>query len=363
MTQESGFRDGEVESVDPEGIEMQGDFIVYQSPDGRTRVELRPVDGTVWVTQSQMAGLFETSSQSISRHIKNILEDQELETNPTIKDFVQVRSEGGRRVERNIRYYSLDMVLAVGYRVRSPRGTQFRQWANTVLHEYLIKGFALDDERLKNPAGLDYFDELLERIRDIRTSEKRFYQKVKDIFTTAVDYNPQVQLAKTFFATVQNKMTYSVTGYTAAELIVHRADPGTQNMGLTSWKGDRVRKGDITTAKNYLAQKELTELNRVSSALLDLAEDRASRKKQTTMADWAKFVDDYLQFTGRDVLRNAGSVSSKSMQEEVSRRYEVFNSARRTIEGEAAETDHFAEIERLSETGNGLDTPTPHRNG
>lgn len=350
--------EGDPDSPDGVEIEVRGDFIVYQTVDGRTRVELRPVDGTVWMTQAQMAALFDTSSQSVSRHIKNIYTEQELETDPTIKEFVQVRSEGERQVERAIRYYSLDVVLAVGYRVRSPRGAQFRRWASTILREFLIKGFAIDDERLKDPGGLDYFDELLERIRDIRTSEKRFYQKVRDIFSTAVDYDSGAAVAKTFFATVQNKMTYSVTGETAAELIIRRADPDSPNMGLTAWSGGRVRKGDVVIAKNYLSHEEVQELNRISSALLDLAEDRAKRRRQTTMADWVQFVDDYLTFTGRDVLENAGSVSRKSMETEVGLRYDSFDDARRQRLAEEAEKDHFAEIEHLRESGKGLEPPS-----
>lgn len=343
---------GDLEALDE--VELQGDFIVYRTADGKTRVQLRPVDGTVWLTQAQMADLFETSSQSISRHIKNIYADQELEPDPTIKDLVHVRSEGGRKVERSLSYYSLDVVLAVGYRVRSPRGAQFRRWANTVLHEYLVKGFAMDDERLKDPAGLDYFDELLERIRDIRASEKRFYQKVKEVFATAVDYDPRSDLAKVFYATVQNKMTHSITGRTAAELILDRADPQTPNMGLTAWKGSRVRKADVTVAKNYLREDELSDLNRVSSALLDLAEDRARQRKQTTMADWAQFVDDYLRFTGREVLQNAGSVSRRAMEGQVSRRYQAFDEARKKQELQASEEDHFDEIESIARSGEGL---------
>lgn len=343
--------------AEPVDLEVQGEFIVYQSDDGRTRVQLKQVDGTVWMTQVQIARLFETSRTNVVEHAGNIYREGELQESATCRDFRQVRSEGSRTVTRSVRFYNLDMILAVGYRVRSPRGAQFRRWASTVLHEYLAKGFAMDDERLKDPKGRDYFDELLERIRDIRASEKRFYQKVRDVFTTAVDYDPKSALAREFFAQVQNKMTFSVTGSTAAELIVERADSAKPNMGLTSWKGDRVRKQDVTIAKNYLNEEEARELNQMVSGLLDTAEARAQRRLTTTMQDWATFVDSFVALTGGAVLQGRGKTSHRFMETLAHRHYEDFDSARRARELATAEEDHFAEIEHLRQTGEGLDRP------
>lgn len=246
------------------------------------------------------------------------------------------------------------MILAIGYRVRSPRGTQFRQWASTVLHEYLIKGFTLDDRRLKDPKGRDYFDELLERIRDIRASERRFYQKVKDIFTTAIDYDSSSETARSFFAQVQNKLTYSVTGHTAAELIVQRADAAEPNMGLTSWSGRHVIKADVTTAKNYLTQDEIVALNQVVSGMLDTAETRARQRQAMTMSDWVLFVDSFIVLTGGQVLQGSGRVSHGEMKAVTETRYANFDAARRARTLAQADADHFAEIEHLRETGEGL---------
>ncbi|CAL8899833.1 virulence RhuM family protein [Kocuria varians] len=301
------------------------------------------------MTRAQIAALFGTSTENIRQHLKNIYAEGEIATDATSKKFLGVQDEGGRSVRRQTTHYSLDAILAVGYRVRSDRGVQFRQWASTVLREYLIKGFAMNDERLKDPAGLDYFDELLERIRDIRASEKRFYQKIKDVFTTAVDYEPSDPLAKQFFATVQNKVVYAVTGRTAAELILARADPAQPNMGLTTWRGGVVRKGDVTIAKNYLTHEEVSSLNRLTTMLLDYAEDRARGREQMTMANWAERVDKFLEFNERQVLPNAGSVSRKSMETQVHRRYGEFDEARKAQEVEVAEREHMAELEQIAE--------------
>src|SRR6185437_1746157 len=243
-------------------VGSEGELILYRTEDGKAAIQLRAVEGTVWLSQAEIAALFDTTPQNITLHLRNIQSEGELDVEATCKARLQVQIEGERGVQRRVRVYSLDAILAVGYRVRSPRGVQFRRWASTVLRGYLVKGFAMNDERLKEPGGLDYFDELLARIRDIRASEKRFYQKVRDIFkATSVDYDATEEAAKTFFATIQNKLVFAVTGRTAAELVVARADPAKPNMALTSWKGDRVRKGDITVSKNYLDGKEIASLS------------------------------------------------------------------------------------------------------
>lgn len=325
--------------------EASGEFIVYQTDDGKFQAQLRPIDGTIWMTQSDISELFDKSVKTISEHIQNIYADGECTSGATFRKFRKVQSEGGREVERSIDAYSLELILAVGFRVRSARAAQFRRWANTTLQEYLIKGFAIDDRRLKNPMGVDYFDELLERIRDIRASEKRFYQKVKDVFATAsVDYDPASQIAREFFATVQNKVTYAVTGQTAAELICARADASKDNMGLTTWEGSRVRKADVKVAKNYLTQTEVTELNRLSTMFLDFAEDRAARRKEMTMADWVKYTDQFLQFNERDLLRGAGNVSRIEGELHAANEYQRYDTARKELERVAAEAEHLKEL-------------------
>jgi len=325
---------------------VTGEVILYNTEDGGTLLRLRVVDGTVWLSQAEMADLFQATKQNISVHIRNILAEGELEAGATVKEYLTVQTEGERQVQRSITVYRLEMVLAVGYRVRSPRGTQFRRWATTVLQDYLVKGFALDDRRLKDPAGgFDYFDELLERIREIRASEKRFYQKVRDLFTTAADYDGKDATAQLFFQTIQNKLLWAVTRHTAAELIVARADAGKANMGLTTFAGGRVRKGDIATAKNYLTEEEVKELDRLVSAFLELAEDRARRRQQTTMANWVAFVDSYLKLAERDVLNHAGRVSHDQMLKLIDQRYASFDAARREVAREAAEVAHEREVE------------------
>ncbi|MGE2732733.1 virulence RhuM family protein [Mycolicibacterium vaccae] len=322
-----------------------GEFIVYRTPDGRAEVQLRAIDGTVWLTQAQMAELYGTSVPNINQLIARILEDGEV-TPATIKPELIVRAEGDRQVSRSIKHYSLDMVLAVGYRVTSPRAVQFRQWATTVLREYLIKGFAMDDARLKDPAGLDYFDELLERIRDIRASEKRFYQKIKDIFAqTSVDYDKTSLAATTFFATIQNKLLFAVTGQTAAELVCARADAGADNMGLTTWKGSVVRKCDVTVAKNYLTEPEISELNLITTMFLDYAEGRARRRQRITMAEWTTKADEFLTFNEHEVLRNGGKISSDKMKSVAEGRYTQFDARRKAAELEAADREHLEELQ------------------
>lgn len=326
----------------------EGELILYRSPDGVTEIQLRAIDGTVWLTQAEMADLFQTSPQAITQLVKAIYGEGELTEAATCKELLQVRTEGRRRVRRSLKFYRLEMILAVGYRVRSPRGTQFRQWATTALREYLVKGFVINDERLKDPGGFDYFDELLERIRDIRASEKRFYQKVRDLFAaTSIDYDGSADAAQLFFQTIQNKMLFAVTGRTAAELIVSRAGPQKPNMGLTSWKGARVRKGDVTTAKNYLEAEEIGELNRVVTMFLDFAEDQARRRKQMHMADWIAQTDRFLAFNERGVLSGAGRVSHQKMEEVAHQIYAEFDDGRSAREVMEAEAEHIEELTKI----------------
>lgn len=327
---------------------MSGEMILYQTEDGLARITLRAVDGTVWLTQAEIAQLFDTTPQAITQHIKAIYAEGELVEAATCNELLQVRREGVRQVQRRLKSYSLDMILAVGFRVRSPRGSQFRRWANTVLREYLVKGFAMDDARLKAADQWDYFDEWLARIRDIRTSEKRFYQKVKDLFTTAVDYDKGSDTARLFFQKVQNKMLWAVTGKTAAEIIAARANPGAQNMGLTSWKGGVVRKADVGTAKNYLSAEEIDELNRIVTMYLDFAEDQARRRAPVTMATWAEKLDAFLSFNDRDVLTHAGKLQMAVAQRLAEDRYEAFDAIRRQEAAVAADADDFAQIEALA---------------
>lgn len=325
-----------------------GEIVLYTTEDGLASVQLRAVEGTVWLSQGEIAGLFATTKQNVSLHIRNILDEGELLEEATVKEFLTVRREGDREVSRRVVHYNLDMILAVGYRVRSPRGTQFRSWATTVLSEYLVKGFAMDDARLKDAPQWDYFDELLERVRDIRASEKRFYQKVRDIFATAVDYDSKSDAAKRFFAIVQNKMLFAVTGKTAAELISARADAGSPNMGLTAWAGARVRKGDVTVGKNYLDGAEVEELNRIVSMYLDFAEDQARRRREMTMAEWADRLDAFLAFNDRELLTGAGKLRKAVADKLAEERYTEFDAARRRAELDAADAADFAAIEQLS---------------
>lgn len=327
---------------------MSGELILYTTEDGQARIQLRAEDGTVWATQAEIADLFQTTPQNISQHIKAIYAEGELQPEATCKERLQVRSESGRQVRRTLSSYGLEVILAVGYRVRSQRGTQFRQWATTHLREYLVKGFVMDDERLKEPGGgWDYFDELLARIRDIRASEKRFYQKVRDIFTTAVDYDPRSEAAQLFFKKVQNKMLWAVTGHTAAELIAQRANPTLPNMGLQTWKGGRVRKQDVTVAKNYLVHPEIEELDQIVVMYLDFAEDQAKRRKQMTMADWEARLDAFLSFNEREVLTHAGKLRAEVAEKLALEHYEQFDSARRDAERLAADKDDVAALEQV----------------
>lgn len=325
----------------------QGELILYTAEDGNTSIKLRAESGTVWLTQAEMAELFQTTPQNMTLHIKAIYTEGELTPEATCKELLQVRLEGDRQIQRGLKYFNLSMILAIGYRVRSFRGTQFRQWATIHLQEYLIKGFVMDDARLKEPNGWDYFDELLLRIRDIRTSEKRFYQKVKEIYTTAVDYNAKSDQAQLFFKKVQNKMLWATTHHTAAELIVERADPTLPNMGLKSWRGSRVRQGDVTIAKNYLNQIEVEELNRIVVMYLDYAEDQAKRRNTMTMAEWEQKLDTFLSFNERDLLNHAGKVSAVVAEKLATQRYEEFDKKRRNEEKALADNNDIAILESL----------------
>ena len=305
----------------------QDNIIIYNTDDGRAKVVLYAKDGNIWMNQGQIAELFDTSKQNVGQHISNILLEKELCENSVVKNFFTTASDGKNY---NVTFYSLDMILAIGFRVRSKRGTQFRIWANHNLKEYMVKGFLIDDERLKNPDGRpDYFDELLERIRDIRASEKRFYQKVRDLLSLSSDYDKTDKATQMFFAETQNKLIYAVTHKTAAELIVSRADASQPNMALTSWKGNVVRKQDIYIAKNYLSDDEIDVLNRLTVLFLDSAELRVKERKDLTLDYWRKNVDNLLDFQNKDVLKNAGAISNKQMENIVDAVYEEFNNRRK----------------------------------
>jgi len=337
-----------------------GEFILYQTQDGHTRVECRFEAETLWLSQALMAELFDRDVRTINEHLKSIYSEGELAPEATIRKFRIVRQEGARQVNRQIDHYNLDAILAVGYRVRSPRGTQFRRWATERLREYLLKGFVMDDERLKNPpvagSGVpDYFDELLERIRDIRASERRIYLRVREIFALAADYEPSLKETTSFFQTIQNKLHYAATGLTAAELIAQRADHSQPNMGLTTWKGEQVRKGDVIVAKNYLHGDEIDELNRIVVMWLDFAEDQARRRKQVFLQDWQSKLDDFLRFNEREVLTHAGKTSKQRADEHARQQYEQFAQRRRALleaEGERDQAEALATAaKRLEKQG------------
>lgn len=316
--------------------EPTGEIVLYRTQDGRTRVECRFADGTLWLSQALMAELFRTTPQNITQHLKALYAEGELVEGATCKEFLQVRQEGSRSVRRGVRHYSLEAILAVGYRVRSPRGTQFRIWATERLREYLVKGFTMDDERLKHPpvegSGVpDYFDELLERIRDIRASERRVYLRVREIFALAADYDPERAKVIEFFQTIQNKLHFAATGKTAVELITSRADHEQPNMGLASWKGDVVRKADVSVAKNYLKRDEIDELNRIVVMWLDFAEDQARRRKQVFLRDWQTKLDEFLRFNERDVLDHQGQIRKAAADAYAEAEYERFAARRRAL--------------------------------
>lgn len=323
-------------------------LILYTSEDGQSQVQLRADRGTVWLTQLEMAELFNASKQNISLHLKNLFEDGELDPAATVKETLTVRTEGARQVRRAVTLYNLDAILAVGYRVRSPRGVQFRRWASTVLAEYLRKGFAMDDERLKNPDGRpDYFDEMLARIRDIRASEKRFYQKVRDLFALAADYDKTDQTTQQFFATVQNLLLYAVTQQTAAEIILARANPADAHFGLLAWKGAQVRKQDILVAKNYLTEDEIDTLNRLVVIFLETAELRAKRQTITSMTYWRENVGQIIAANGFPLLAGAGSVSHARMEEQIAPLFLDYDQRRKAEEAQAADEQDEGELKAL----------------
>jgi len=328
----------------------EGELILYSTDDGAATIGLRAIDGTVWLTQLEMAELFDTSKQNVSLHLNNILSEGELAAESVVKESLTTAADGKAY---HTKVYNLDAILAVGYRVRSPRGTQFRRWATTVLREYLVKGFAMDDARLKQAEQWDYFDEWLARIRDIRASEKRFYHKVRDLYATAVDYDKRSEQAQAFFKKVQNKMLWAVSGKTAAELIESRSDPDAHNMGLTSWKGSVVRKVDVGTAKNYLKAEEVDELNRIVVMYLDYAEDQARHRRPVTMAEWSDKLDAFLSFNERDVLTHAGRLRMDVAQKLAVERFEVFDANRRAAEALAADEADIAQLEEMEKVAKG----------
>jgi len=324
------------------------DLILYTTEDGRSQIKLRAKDQTVWLTQREMAQLFDVSTDNVGLHLKNIFEDGELRREATTEESSVVQAEGSREVHRLVTLYNLDAILAVGYRVRSPRGVQFRRWASTVLKDYLIKGFVMDDERLKNPDGRpDYFDEMLARIRDIRASEKRFYQKVRDLFALSSDYDKTDVATQVFFATVQNLLLYAVTGKTAAELITARADKNDPHFGLLHWKGDKVRKTDIVVAKNYLTEDEIDTLNRLVVIFLETAELRAKNRQETRMAFWKQNVDQIITSNGFPLLTHAGSISHEQMEQHTEQLYLEFDQDRKQREALEADRLDDADLKTL----------------
>lgn len=326
-------------------MNTQQNIIIYKTEDGKVKISLFAKDGSVWLNQNQLADLFDTSVPNISMHISNILKDNELSPNSVIKNYLTTACDGKNY---EVTFYSLDMILAIGFRVRSKRGVQFRQWANQYLKEFMVKGFVMDDERLKNPDGRpDYFDELLARIRDIRASEKRFYQKIRDLFMLSSDYDKTDKATQMFYAQTQNKILYAITGQTAAELIVSRADASQNNMALTSWEGNIVRKGDIYIAKNYLTDNEIDSLNRFVMVFLESAELRAKNRQDITMDFWRENIDRIIEFNDKKVLKDNGSVSNEQMKTIVRKVYDEFEVKRKQYDAQQADLEDLKEIEEL----------------
>lgn len=329
-------------------MDEQQNIIIYRTSDGRASVALYAKDGKIWLNQQQMAELFATSKPNISMHIANVLKEKELNEISVVKNFLTTAADGKNY---NVVFYSLEMIIAVGYRVRGLRGTQFRQWATEHLTEYLVKGFTMDDARLKNPDGRpDYFDELLARIRDIRASEKRFYQKVRDLFKLSSDYDKTDKATQMFFAETQNKLLYAVTHQTAAELIVARAKAELPNMGLTTWKGSVVRKGDVIIAKNYLQNDEIDSLDRLVDIFLTSAEERVKGRRDLTLDYWRKNVDNLLTFQEKDILQGHGSISNAEAEATVKQVYYVFNARRKQLEAQEADAEDLKMLEDLEKT-------------
>ncbi len=328
-------------------MDKEQNIIIYNTDDGKVAITLYAKDGNIWMNQAELSQLFDTSKQNISLHINNILKDKELEEKSVVKYYLTTAADGK---DYEVAFYALDMILAIGFRVRSKRGIQFRRWANIHLKEYLLKGFVMDDERLKNPDNRpDYFDEMLARIRDIRASEKRFYQKVRDLFQLSSDYDGTDKAIQMFFAATQNKILYAITGQTAAEIIVSRADATKPNMALTSWKGKVVRKQDILTAKNYLTEDEIDSLNRFVVVFLETAELRAKDRKDLTMKFWEKNIDAIIQFNEKPLLTNHGSISKKQMEATIRDIYDDFDKTRKEQEAINADEEDLLELKQLQD--------------
>ena len=322
-----------------------GQFLVYRTEDGKLKLDVRFEGETVWLTQAHMAELFQTSVPNVSMHIRNVFAEAELPENSVVKESLTTAADGKRYATK---FYNLDVIISVGYRVKSLRGTQFRIWATQRLREFIVKGFVLDDERLKNPdLPFDYFEELLRRIQDIRTAERRFYQKITDIYATSIDYDPTQEVSIRFFKTVQNKVHWAITGQTAAEIVVSRADPNAPNMALTNWSGSRVRKHDVTVAKNYLSGDEVDTLNRLVVIFLEQAELRVKERKQLTLDYWRQNVDRLLDFNEKAVLTHAGSVSREAMERIARERFDAFDENRRIAEARQADAEEIAELARI----------------
>lgn len=330
-------------------LENTGKILIYQNEKGDTKIDVYFEEDTIWMTQRSMAELYQVTPQNITLHIKHIYQDGELDPAATCKQYLQVQTEGARKIRRNTKLYNLDMILAVGYRVRSNVGMHFRRWASGILSEYMKKGFVLNDDRLRNPKefGADYFDELLERIRDIRASEKRVYQKVKEIFALSVDYDSKSLIAQNFFKSVQNKLEYAATGHTAPEIIAARADASKDNMGLTNFKGAKVRRCDVTVAKNYMTQEEISTLNLIVNMYLDYAELQAKGRHPMHMADWENKLGDFLRFNGRDVLDNFGTVKREVAEKLALTQYEQYDAHRRKLEAQDDVDELTADVKRL----------------
>ena len=335
----------------------KGQFLVYEAEDGRVKIDVRLADETVWLSQALIAELFQTSVPNISMHIRNVYEEGELQPEATIKKFLTVRQEGSRAVRRQLDHYNLDMIISVGYRVKSHVATRFRIWATQRLKEYIVKGFTLDDERLKNPQQpFDYFEELTRRIQDIRTSERRFYQKITDIYATSIDYDPTLEISLTFFKTVQNKMHWAITGQTAAEIVHARADAEKPHMGLTTWRGAKVRKQDVGIAKNYLAEDELRALNNLAEQYLIFAEGQAMRRIPMHMLDWIRKLDGFLNINDRDILTHAGKISHEMAQQRAEAEYEQYH-RRRIAEQSQAVSDFDRMARQLTNSERGKKKP------
>lgn len=334
---------------------VSSELILYQAEDGKTKIEVRLRDDTVWLTQKQMSELFQKDVRTINEHVQNIFEERELASDSVIRKF-RITAADGKTYETM--HYNLDVIISVGYRVKSHRGTQFRIWATQRLRDYIVKGFALDDERLKKGGG-DHFDELLERIREIRASERNFYQKIKDIYATSEDYDPQAQVTVDFFAMAQNKIHWAIHGHTAAELIAERADATKPNMGLTSWGGAKVRKQDIHIAKNYLNKEELGLLNLITNQYLDFAEFQAKTRKGMYMRDWVRKLDDFLRLNDREILTGLGQISSQLAKEKAERQFALFDQQRRRLEDARAAEEFAREVAELEEKTRNLPEPPP----